>query len=207
MAKRKATSVDPAKSLNPPTLPDTEQYQEDLERQAEAAIEDCRIAEEQTKNPVYAWQAIQFKFWARQAKKNRGETDLDFVIPAWCTEYLGGVAELLCCLAIGVDYRDLEKLDKQPTSVLQAGIAIDTVCEVLGFKRGKYNAFTDFRGDIVDRDVFAKLHAYQSNGLKYEAAQIKLANEIGREVSVIRKRATRGRRLTVRLKPTAKKHP
>jgi hypothetical protein len=89
---------------------------------------------EQTKNPLYVWQAMNECFHA-------GEP-----LPDWCLDYLKGAAQNLYSLSCGVDFRDREAAEK-----ISPDEAFKLVTNALSIsKQGKKNAFASLRVDAED---------------------------------------------------------
>jgi hypothetical protein len=129
---------------------------------------------EETKNPLYVWQAMNECFHAEEP------------LPDWCLDYLKDAAQNLYSLSCGVDFRTGKTAEK-----ISPDEAVKLVTNALSISRqGKKNAFASLRVDAADA------RAAQDDYFRGKGACVE---RLGKETSVTRervlRRAARGRRL------------
>jgi hypothetical protein len=163
--------------------------------QMEQGVEWCRGMAKETQNPVYAWMALMFRWWGRSQRVSNGEEIDDLAIPGWCALYFGDCAQTLSFLADGIDFRIEPSLDGREPTLLSVEDSMKLVSEALALSGGT-NAFRRFRSDQNNATAFRRLKELQANGLSYEAALKQLAEEVGQEQSVVRKKTTLARRIS-----------
>jgi hypothetical protein len=135
---------------------------------------------EQTKNPLYVWEAITRCLHADEPPS----------LPGWCLGYLRDTAKNLHSLACGVDFRERQ----------EAGSAIKKISSDQAFKltsnalslarQGKKNAFASLRVDRDDTRAWLDDHYY---GRDAGAPEIQMLRNLTPESA--RRRIARGKRL------------
>jgi hypothetical protein len=120
---------------------------------------------EQTKNPLYVWEAIA---WCLHADEQRS-------LPDWCLAYLRDTAANLHSLACGVDFRD-------PAKKITSDQAFKLTSNALSLARqGKKNAFASQRRDGDNMRAALDKHYH---GRDSEVAKIKQNSTIARRIAL-----------------------
>jgi hypothetical protein len=129
---------------------------------------------EQTKNPLYVWEAIT---WCLNSGDERP-------LPDWCLEYLRNIAANLCRLSCGVDFRERSKrISPDAASKLVAGALFLS-------RQGKRNAFKSLANDLDDmRSELDEVYY----GPETSTSRIERLRGVTRKSA--RRRALRGKRL------------
>jgi hypothetical protein len=178
------------------------------EESAKETIEAYRIRWENTRNPLFVWEAINLCFGISVMRVREEAGSLPpppateaYPFPDWCMAYLGIVAARLSSLADGRDYRiapapfgdgpsNAEALnrywDAKPD--LPAAQATDLSLWALGLRRNGSTAFKDFhllRGKSFDVLSFEQ---FRSDGMTYDEAIEAIAEEGGIDVRAVQKR-------------------
>jgi hypothetical protein len=166
----KAIDYDP-ETFKQQTQPESAARQETLDR--------VHRWYEQTKNPLYVWEAITRCLHA----------DEQLVLPDWCVDYLRGAATNLYRLSCGLDFRDPPG---PATKTISSDHALKLVSNALSLsKQGKRNAFASLLAHRDDMRLVVRHWPYRSwDGL---VPEIQKQRNVTRESA--RRRATRGKRL------------
>lgn len=174
------------------------------EEQVERFVESYHELAKQTKNPLYAWRAVEVRGWVWQMKQKAGVAQGALQVPAWCSEYFAKAATNIIALADGNDIR-LDPVSGEAIVIpcgqpdIANGKAVDLIPLALGFVTGTpgHNAIRAARTDTEDLRIADRYQELRMTLLTPTKAREVLAAEFGAaEDSVIRKRVTRGRRLS-----------
>jgi hypothetical protein len=105
---------------------------------------------EQTKNPLYVWEAIA---WCLGTDEHRS-------IPDWCLDYLRDTAANLHCLACGVDFRERQEAGSAIKKI-SPNQAVKLIANALSLSsQGKRNAFASLRVDQENSRAWLDEHYY-----------------------------------------------
>jgi hypothetical protein len=112
----------------------------------------CHNAAKETQNNVYAWMALMARYWAQPISENPEASRPDLVIPGWCAQYFGDVAQTITFLASGTDFRGPPSfpINGEP-AVLEVDEAYKLLGQALGFTSQGRSDFKQFRADTLKK--------------------------------------------------------